>query len=136
MTSPSEVQSADELDSRGLQEVRIMTDAMRTHSSQVSELAKRRKALILRLRKQRITYREIANSMGVTTQLVYKIIKDDLDREAEYTPEGKRIRYRGRPLMTQDERVAKAQAKLDLEKSRLEAGKVPLSKPSRSKKTK
>jgi predicted transcriptional regulator len=53
--------------------------------------------LILRLRKQRITYREIAESMGVSEQLIYKIIKDDINREPEFDDAGKLIRRRGRP---------------------------------------
>jgi hypothetical protein len=99
------MQTASELDSQGLAEVGMMTNAMRTHFAQISELAVRRKALILRLRKQRITYREIALAMGTTSQLVYKIIKDDL--VPEYNEEGKRIRHRGRPLLTAEERRAK-----------------------------
>jgi DNA invertase Pin-like site-specific DNA recombinase len=93
----SEIQTAQELDSRGLQEVRIITDAMREHQSQVQDLGKRRKQLILRLRKQRITYREIAEAMGVSEQLIYKIIRNDIDREPQYDEAGNLIRRRGRP---------------------------------------
>jgi DNA invertase Pin-like site-specific DNA recombinase len=63
----------------------------------MQDLGKRRKQLILRLRKQRITYREIAEAMGVSEQLIYKIIKDDIPREPEYDAEGNLIRRRGRP---------------------------------------
>lgn len=93
----SEIQTAQELDGRGLQEVRIITDAMREHQSQVQDLGKRRKQLILRLRKQRITYREIAEAMGVSEQLIYKIIRNDIDREPQYDEAGNLIRRRGRP---------------------------------------
>jgi len=91
------VMEATELDGKGLEEVKILTDAIRTHQSQIQDLGKRRKQLILRLRKQRITYKEIAKAMGVSAQLIYKIIKDDIDREPHYDENGKIIRYRGRP---------------------------------------
>jgi DNA-directed RNA polymerase specialized sigma subunit len=93
----STVMDATELDGKGLDEVKILTDAIRTHQSQIQDLGKRRKQLILRLRKQRITYREIAESMGVSEQLIYKIIKDDINREPEFDDAGKLIRRRGRP---------------------------------------
>jgi DNA invertase Pin-like site-specific DNA recombinase len=93
----SDVQTAEQLDGRGLQEVRIITDAMREHQVQIQDLGKRRKQLILRLRKQRITYREIAEAMGVSEQLIYKIIRNDIDREPQYDETGKLVRRRGRP---------------------------------------
>ncbi len=93
----STVMEAKELDGRGLDEVRLLTDAIRTHQSQIQDLGKRRKQLILRLRKQRITYREIAESMGVSEQLIYKIIRNDIEREPEYDSQGKLVRRRGRP---------------------------------------
>jgi DNA invertase Pin-like site-specific DNA recombinase len=70
---------------------------MREHQVQVQDLGKRRKQLILRLRKQRITYREIAEAMGVSEQLIYKIIRNDIDREPQYDESGNLIRRRGRP---------------------------------------
>ena len=88
---------AEQLDGKGLEEVRLITDAMREHQRQVLELAKRRKQLILRLRKQRITYRELAEAMGVSEQLIYKIICDDIDRKTYYDKDGNVIRRRGRP---------------------------------------
>jgi DNA invertase Pin-like site-specific DNA recombinase len=88
---------ATELDGKGLGEVKLLTDAIRTHQSQIQDLGKRRKQLILRLRKQRITYREIAEAMGVSEQLIYKIIRNDIERVPEYDNEGNIIRRRGRP---------------------------------------
>lgn len=88
---------ATQLDSKGLDEVKIMTVAIREHQNSIHELGQRRKQLILRLRKQRITYREIAQAMGVSEQLIYKIIKDDIDRTPQYDADGKIIRHRGRP---------------------------------------
>ncbi len=93
----STVMEATELDGKGLDEVRLLTDAIRTHQSQIQDLGKRRKQLILRLRKQRITYREIAEAMGVSEQLIYKIIRNDIPREPEYDAQGNLIRRRGRP---------------------------------------
>ena len=93
----STVMDATELDGKGLDEVKILTDAIRTHQSQIQDLGKRRKQLILRLRKQRITYREIAEAMGVSEQLIYKIIRHDIPREPEYDANGKIVRRRGRP---------------------------------------
>jgi DNA invertase Pin-like site-specific DNA recombinase len=91
------VMEATELDGKGLDEVKILTDAIRTHQSQIQDLGKRRKQLILRLRKQRITYREIAEAMGVSEQLIYKIIRNDISREPEYDAQGNLVRRRGRP---------------------------------------
>ena len=51
----STVMEATELDGKGLDEVKLLTDAIRTHQVQIQDLGKRRKQLILRLRKQRIT---------------------------------------------------------------------------------
>lgn len=93
----STVMEATELDGKGLDEVKLLTDAIRTHQSQIQDLGKRRKQLILRLRKQRITYREIAEAMGVSEQLIYKIIRNDIERVPEYDNDGKIIRRRGRP---------------------------------------
>lgn len=93
----STVMEATELDGKGLGEVKLLTDAIRTHQSQIQDLGKRRKQLILRLRKQRITYREIAEAMGVSEQLIYKIIRNDIERVPEYDNDGNLIRRRGRP---------------------------------------
>jgi hypothetical protein len=88
---------ATELDGKGLDEVKLLTDAIRTHQVQIQDLGKRRKQLILRLRKQRITYREIAEAMGVSEQLIYKIIRNDISRIPEYDAQGNLVRRRGRP---------------------------------------
>jgi len=93
----STVMQATELDGKGLDEVKLLTDAIRTHQVQIQDLGKRRKQLILRLRKQRITYREIAEAMGVSEQLIYKIIRNDISRIPEYDAQGNLVRRRGRP---------------------------------------
>ena len=89
------------LDGRGLDEVKLLTNAIREHQNQIQDLGKRRKQLILRLRKQRITYREIAHAMGVSEQLIYKIIRNDIPREPEFDDNGNVIRRRGRPPKVQ-----------------------------------
>ena len=91
------VMEATELDGKGLDEVKLLTDAIRTHQVQIQDLGKRRKQLILRLRKQRITYREIAEAMGVSEQLIYKIIRNDISRTPEYDAQGNLVRRRARP---------------------------------------
>lgn len=96
----STVLEAVALDGRGLDEVKLLTNAIREHQNQIQDLGKRRKQLILRLRKQRITYREIASAMGVSEQLIYKIIREDIPREPEYDADGNIIRRRGRPPKT------------------------------------
>ena len=93
----STVMEATELDGKGLEEVKLLTDAIRTHQIQIQDLGKRRKQLILRLRKQRITYREISEAMGVSEQLIYKIIRNDISRTPEYDAQGNLVRRRGRP---------------------------------------
>lgn len=91
------VMDASEIDGRGLNDLKLLNDAIRTHQGQMADLLKRRKALILRLRSQRITYREIAETMDVSEQLIYKIIRNDISREPEYDAQGNLIRKRGRP---------------------------------------
>ena len=109
----SDMQTAEQLDGRGLDEVRLLTNAMREHQNQISDLGKRRKQLILRLRKQRITYREIADAMGVSEQLIYKIIRNDINRELQYDKDGNVIRHRGRPALTAEEKLAREKKKLE-----------------------
>lgn len=91
------VLEASELDGRGLDDLKLLNDSIRVHQGQISDLLKRRKQLILRLRKQRITYREIAQTMEVSEQLIYKIIRHDIPREPEYDANGNVVRRRGRP---------------------------------------
>lgn len=109
----STTMEATQLDGKGLDEVKLLTTAMREHANQIQDLAKRRKQLILRLRKQRITYREIAEAMDVSEQLIYKIIKDDIDRELQYDADGKVIRRRGRPAITAEEKLAREKKRLE-----------------------
>lgn len=93
----SSVLEATELDERGLQDLKLLNDSIRAHQEQVASLLKRRKQLILRLRKQRITYRELAQTLEVSEQLIYKIIRNEIPRQPEYDADGNIIRRRGRP---------------------------------------
>ena len=99
---------AHEIDGRGLEELKMLNDGIRVHQVQVIDLLQRRKQLILRLRKQRITYKELAICMGVSQQLIYKIIKDDIDRTVKYDADGKVIHKRGRPPKGAKEITAEA----------------------------
>ena len=93
----TKVLQASELDERGLNDLKMLNDSIRAHKEQISSLLKRRKQLILRLRKQRITYRELAQTLEVSEQLIYKIIRHDIPREPEYDNQGNLVRRRGRP---------------------------------------
>lgn len=93
----TKVLQASELDERGLNDLKMLNDSIRAHQEQISALLKRRKQLILRLRKQRITYRELAQTLEVSEQLIYKIIRHDIPREPEYDGQGNLVRRRGRP---------------------------------------
>ena len=71
----------DDMDKRdldGLDEVQALTNMMREHAEAIARLGKRRRKTVLKLREHRVTYREIAESMGVSEQAVYKIIRGDL----------------------------------------------------------
>ena len=91
------VLKASELDERGLNDLKLLNDSIRTHQEQIASLLKRRKQMILRLRKQRITYRELAQTLEVSEQLIYKIIRDEIPREPQYDKNGNLVRKVGRP---------------------------------------
>jgi DNA-directed RNA polymerase specialized sigma subunit len=81
----------------GLDEIRMMSAMIREHYAQARDLLRRRKQLVLRLRKQDVTYKKLANAMGVSEQTIYKIVKDDIVREPQLDEFGNPIRRRGRP---------------------------------------
>lgn len=105
--------SVDTKNDAGLKEAQVLTATMRHHQQALRDLGARRKGLILRLRAERWTYKEIAKALGVSEQLIYKIIQDDLNRIPIFDSEGNPIRHRGRPALSQEERVARAQARVD-----------------------
>jgi len=63
-----------------LTEVKALTDLIRNHQNAIQEISQTRRNVILDLRRKRITYREIAEAMGVTEQSVYKILRDTIAR--------------------------------------------------------
>lgn len=81
----------------GLDEIKMMSAMIREHYAQARDLLRRRKQLVLRLRKQDITYKKLAQAMGVSEQTIYKIVKDDIVREPQVDEFGNPIRRRGRP---------------------------------------
>ena len=64
-----------------LNEVRDLTDKMREHEQAIKDIADVRRERIQYLRANRVTYREIANAMGVTEQTVFKSLRPILDAE-------------------------------------------------------
>jgi len=82
---------------KDLEEVQMMTVMIAEHQKQIKELGQRRKSMILRLRKNNVTYRVISETMGVTEQNVYKIIRSKIVRESQYDKNGNLIRKVGRP---------------------------------------
>jgi DNA-directed RNA polymerase specialized sigma24 family protein len=79
-------------DENALDEIRLITQMIREHQKNIERLGVKRKSTILKLRKHRITYREIAEAMGTTEQNVYKIIREDIPRDPETG-----LARRGRP---------------------------------------
>lgn len=79
LDAPVEGADVDKRDASGLEEVRLLTSMIREHQKAIVQLAKKRRGKIVRLREHRITYREIAEAMGVTEQNVFKILKERKD---------------------------------------------------------
>lgn len=71
---PEEMHRNDE---RGLEELRALTDDIREAQRLIARKAKRRREVVLRLRDHRVTYRELAEAMGVSEVTVYKVIRGD-----------------------------------------------------------
>jgi DNA-directed RNA polymerase specialized sigma24 family protein len=67
--------AADSPEQIELDEIKTMTDRIRNHQRAIEEISNQRRRVIVGLRRKRITYREIAASMGVTEQSVYKILR-------------------------------------------------------------
>jgi DNA invertase Pin-like site-specific DNA recombinase len=86
-----------EADQQSLSEIKMLTDMVRSHQKGISECTRRRRGVILRLRRNGVTYNKIAEAMSVSEQNVYKIIRDDIPREPEYDADGNLIPRRGRP---------------------------------------
>lgn len=56
--------------------VKEFTMQIRQRQRDIETLSDQRRSAIVRLRENRVTYREIAESMGTTEQNVYKILRD------------------------------------------------------------
>jgi len=71
-----------------LSEVKRLTDEIRVSQNDIVDVSEMRRTKILDLRQHRITYREIAEAMGVTEQNVYKILKPSIAENRASEAEG------------------------------------------------
>jgi hypothetical protein len=78
MTSQISDQPVSQVDQELLAEIRDLTHEIRRHQEMIAECSDERRQRILSLRRDRITYREMAAAMGVTEQSVYKILRDHI----------------------------------------------------------
>lgn len=72
-------------DAARLTYIKDLTDKIRALQHEITDVAEDRRQVIISLRENRITYREIAEAMDVTEQAVYKILRDHLQRTDEET---------------------------------------------------
>ena len=86
MTVLTDIPQIVEPDYPELDEVKALTERIRDHQRAIEEISAIRKTVILTLRRKRITYREIAEAMGVTEQSVYKILRDTINRKPVEQP--------------------------------------------------
>lgn len=63
-----------------LDEARRMTEKIRTHEQVIREIGPQRKKVVLQLRGMNVTYRQIAEHIGVTEQSIYKWIRDTINK--------------------------------------------------------
>jgi len=61
-----------------LDKVKAETDTIRHSEDEILKAAQRRRKSVIALRAMRVTYREIAEAMGVTEQVVYKILRPEI----------------------------------------------------------
>jgi DNA-directed RNA polymerase specialized sigma24 family protein len=59
---------------------RELTGRMREHEQAIRDIGPERKKVVLQLRAMNVTYRQIAEHLGVTEQSIYKWIRDTLNR--------------------------------------------------------
>jgi transposase-like protein len=55
-----------------------LTDRMRSHEHAIKQIGPERKNIVLQLRAMNVTYRQIAEHLGVTEQSIYKWIRDTI----------------------------------------------------------
>ena len=73
MSTPMDTKSETEVD-RMLSDISTMTEEIRDLQRKIKDRGIERRKIILNLRNRGVTYRGIANTMGVTEQNVYKIL--------------------------------------------------------------
>jgi predicted transcriptional regulator len=86
----------DNMNDKDLEEIVMLTVMINEHQRAIKELGKRRRVAVLRLHKASVPKRLIAESMGVTEQNVYKIIKGNTTREPRFDENGEVVRKAGR----------------------------------------
>jgi DNA-directed RNA polymerase specialized sigma24 family protein len=64
-----------------LEEIGIITKMMKAYQDSIETLGKQRKTVVLSLREEHVTYKRIAEAMGTSEQLVFKIVKDEIPRD-------------------------------------------------------
>ena len=81
MTTPSTPPPPGDMtishDESGLDEIKSITQEMRYLQDLVSQKSKRRREVVLGLRDHRVTYRKLAEAMGVSEVTVYKVIRGE-----------------------------------------------------------
>ena len=77
-----------EVDQYLLGEVKRLTEEIRVSQNDIVDVAEMRRTKILDLRQHRITYREIAEAMGVSEQIVYKILAPSIAESRPPEAEG------------------------------------------------
>ena len=63
-----------ELDEFDLEELKNMTILMRNHEQAIKDISRERAQIAARLRRRTVSYRTIAQAMGVSQQNVYKML--------------------------------------------------------------
>lgn len=63
-----------ELDDFDLEELKNMTNLMRNHEQAIKDISRERSQIAARLRRRHVSYRRIAQAMGVSQQNVYKLL--------------------------------------------------------------
>jgi hypothetical protein len=85
-----------DMQDKDLEEIVMLTVMINEHQKAIKELGKRRRVAVLRLHRHSVPKRIIAESMGVTEQNVYKIIKGNNPREPRLDENGEIMRRVGR----------------------------------------
>jgi hypothetical protein len=63
-----------EIDDFDLEELKTMTIRIRNHEQSIKEISGERTKIAARLRRKAVSYRRIAEAMGVSQQNVYKLL--------------------------------------------------------------